>query len=292
MPVSQSSVHTRAAAPSRWRIVAALLTLLALQQTGSTHDHQKLEPGDGFKMPGIGNNTIHTANYVNALIAAQAPFRPLIEKRYMTPPKPTALTPQQSSNLVEWMAQARAAGRIPELRLGLNDPNAPVGQRGFDTAVAAGLHDAYFDSVAAVVKAYGGPIYIRIGSEFNEPATEESHPYDFPKAYQRIVDHFRNRAVDQAAWVWCILISGVVFTDWDAQDAAGNWLWYPGDEYVDWLGFDNFHPSAYFDPPTNTYGLHTNKFMAVRRRTPQTGHARRDVDVQDVRHRRSARRHE
>jgi len=75
------------------------------------------------------------------------------------------------------------------------------------------------------------PIFLRIGYEFN--ATHNG--YDgatYIKAWQRIVNMFRTANVTNVAFVWQ--------ADDSQMSESGLAAWYPGDTYVDWVGFSRF----------------------------------------------------
>lgn len=76
------------------------------------------------------------------------------------------------------------------------------------------------------------PIYLRIGYEFDGPHNE-LEPKDYKKAYRRIVDILREEGADNIAFVW---------HSYAAPTFKGNPLseWYPGDDYVDWVGISVF----------------------------------------------------
>jgi hypothetical protein len=59
---------------------------------------------------------------------------------------------------------------------------------------------------------------------------------DFIDAYRRIVTVFRNNGVTNARFTW--IITGYTF---GRTDANGPWSWYPGDDYVDVIGADDYN---------------------------------------------------
>jgi PKD repeat protein len=75
------------------------------------------------------------------------------------------------------------------------------------------------------------PVFLRIGYEFNA----QHNAYNgvtYIKAWKRIVDMFRAANVTNVAFVWQ--------AD-DSQMSEGDLAaWYPGDSYVDWVGFSRF----------------------------------------------------
>lgn len=154
--------------------------------------------------------------------------------------------------LVEWQAQTDTPGGGVE-----------VGYSGLTTRdIAAGDLDDYIRQYARDIKAYGQPLFIRlICGEFNLASWQWCSPRansaltsaDFVSAWQRVVDIFQEEGVTNVAWVWT---PGVPVPqslgDWGHDP---NWQsYYPGDEYVDWVGGDYYDagdqylsPAAWLD---------------------------------------------
>lgn len=102
--------------------------------------------------------------------------------------------------------------------------------------IALGAWDAYFQDAAGVVRDFGGPVFISIDHEMNGTWYPYSQAYpnsgvtanDFVTAWRRIVTIFRQNGANNAAFVWSPNVpdvGGVPFT-----------AYYPGDDYVDWIG--------------------------------------------------------
>ena len=119
----------------------------------------------------------------------------------------------------------------------------------WDVAKKAGKGD--YDKV---IKKYGSwakstnrPIYLRIGYEFDGPHNE-LEPKEYVEAYRRIVDLLRKKGVNNIAFVWHSYASKP-FKDYKLS------AWYPGDNYVDWIGisvFGHAYGGADFGPYCNT----------------------------------------
>jgi hypothetical protein len=107
-----------------------------------------------------------------------------------------------------------------------------VGKWDVLSKTVAGEYDAVVRQFSIWAKQTNRPIYLRIGYEFDgwHNALE---PRDYVKAYRRIVDLVRAEGVDNVAFVWHSYASptykGYALSDW-----------YPGDEYVDWVGISLF----------------------------------------------------
>jgi hypothetical protein len=102
--------------------------------------------------------------------------------------------------------------------------------------VARQTADGAFDSVirdySAWAKATERPIYLRIGYEFDGPHNQLD-PDEYVAAYRRIVDIMREEGVENVAFVW---------HSYGSPPYRGHPLsaWYPGDDYVDWVGISLF----------------------------------------------------
>lgn len=98
-----------------------------------------------------------------------------------------------------------------------------------------GVYDEVIKEYCDWVKKVDRPVYLRIGYEFDGPHNI-LEPEEYVKAYTYIVDFMRNEGVDNVAYVWHSYASatykGYLVTDW-----------YPGDDYVDWVGI-----SVFFQP--------------------------------------------
>ena len=104
-----------------------------------------------------------------------------------------------------------------------------------DKDIAEGKHDKEITQLADQVKACNFPVFVRPGSEvgpygYNESRHQTSREH-FAKMFRHFVDIFRERQVDNAAFVWCTV--GVESYDY--------WMdYYAGDDYVDWWGINYF----------------------------------------------------
>jgi hypothetical protein len=106
--------------------------------------------------------------------------------------------------------------------------------------VVAGQFDWYLDNWIEGVKAFKDPVFIRLSHEMDG----DWYPYsegwkkdptrntaaDFIAYYRYVIDRFRKAGVTNVAWVWCV-----------NGDRSGGKDWpdyWPGEQYVDWLGID------------------------------------------------------
>ncbi|MEO1076893.1 MAG: glycosyl hydrolase [Bacteroidota bacterium] len=97
---------------------------------------------------------------------------------------------------------------------------------------AQGEFDPVIRAFSAWAKSVGRPIYLRIGYEF-DGLHNELDPDEYVAAYRRFVDLTRDEGVENVAFVW---------HSYGSPTYEGHPLsaWYPGDEYVDWVGISLF----------------------------------------------------
>jgi hypothetical protein len=142
---------------------------------------------------------------------------------------------------------------IPMLEWSLASSARPITTKD----VASAMLDGYIEQYARDVKQYGQPLFIRlICGEFNGNwwrwCSPKANPrltrQDFVNAWRRVVDIFRKEGTSNVAWLW----NPVAPAPW-AQDSGWDLDWqayYPGDDYVDWVGADlnDWGKPAWLDP--------------------------------------------
>lgn len=101
--------------------------------------------------------------------------------------------------------------------------------------VAKGTHDKYINRLADFLLSLGKrPVFLRIAYEFDGEPWNHYNKKATIKAYRRIVDMCRAKGVTNTAYVW----QSTGFMSPKDGDLES---WYPGDDYVDWLGFSFFN---------------------------------------------------
>lgn len=144
---------------------------------------------------------------------------------------------------VNVMDEARESGVAVEYAL--NCPN-----EGADIANIYGL-EWNLQQVADLMAKYPDvPVYLRFGAEF-DVWTTPTEPETFKNAYRYVSDFFESR-VPQVAMVWSP--NSVSTWNVDVND------FYPGDEYVDWVGvslYANRYFSANQTDDSNEIAFHT-----------------------------------
>ncbi|MBD0777546.1 endo-1,3-beta-xylanase [Maribacter sp. ANRC-HE7] len=101
--------------------------------------------------------------------------------------------------------------------------------------VADGTHDKYIDQLGDFLLSLGKrPVFLRIAYEFDGDPWNHYDRKSTIAAYRRIVDLLRAKGVNNTAYVW--QSAGKMAPD---EEHLENW--YPGDDYVDWLGISFFN---------------------------------------------------
>ena len=108
--------------------------------------------------------------------------------------------------------------------------------------IISGKWDNYIRSWAKVVKEWGQPLFLRVGHEFNIGGypwgivNNDKDPGVYIKAFRHVVDVFRSEKVTNVKWVWAPMNYSFPDEPWNDWVKA-----YPGDDYVDWVGFDGYN---------------------------------------------------
>lgn len=100
--------------------------------------------------------------------------------------------------------------------------------------VASGAYDReIIDPQARRIKAYGKRVFLSFDQEVDARVGDAGTPGEYVAAYRHIHDRFEELGVDNVVWVWTVsgfLQSGELFEQL-----------YPGDDYVDWMGMDQYN---------------------------------------------------
>ena len=134
------------------------------------------------------------------------------------------------------------------------DPNntsgtGPEGYRGFNE-VLAGNYDDYIDRYAGEAKRFGRRVLIRFMHEFNgnwyvwsgnKNGGADGGAEKVVAVWKYVVDRFNQVGADNVKWLWVPHGPSIDLNTESWNDVANYW---PGDEYVDWIGLDayNFYP--------------------------------------------------
>ena len=134
--------------------------------------------------------------------------------------------------------------------------------------IASGSYDQYIRQYARDIKKYGQPLFVRlICGEFNgnwgKSCSPKANPdltvKDFVDAWRRVVDIFREEGVTNVAWVWTPADFPPSEPGMWGRDP--NWqAYYPGDEYVDWIGSDTYdYAEVGWIDPIYEFGMEHDK---------------------------------
>ena len=111
--------------------------------------------------------------------------------------------------------------------------------------ILAGKHDAIFRQRAEGAKAYGTEIFLRFAHEMNgnwypwsgaKNGGADGGPAKYVAMWRYMHDLFEEVGATNVVWIWCPLVTDVPAVPWN------HWThYYPGDEYVDWVGLDAYN---------------------------------------------------
>jgi beta-mannanase len=108
--------------------------------------------------------------------------------------------------------------------------------------ITGGKWDGYIDSWAKAVRDFGHPIFLRPLHEFNMEGypwglvNNDKDPQLYIKAFRHIVDIFKREKAGNAKFVWAPMNYSFPDEPWNGWEKA-----YPGNDYVDWVGFDGYN---------------------------------------------------
>lgn len=116
------------------------------------------------------------------------------------------------------------------------------------TSIIAGTHDAYIDRWADGAREFGGPMIVSFANEMNgswfpwsgvfyggekpAPGGGFQGPETFKAAWRHLVDRVRARGATNVKWVLHLMDFSMPNEEWNLAAQ-----YYPGANYVDWLGF-------------------------------------------------------
>jgi mannan endo-1,4-beta-mannosidase len=196
--------------------------------------------------------------------------------RYLGVYEGSSTSPRQYA-LVEQFAQA--VGRQPNIVMSYSSWEEPFSISYAETArqhgatllidldpgntscasIAAGHQDAFLESYAESVKAFGHPVIISFGHEMNGTwypwGWTHTKPAAFVQAWRHVVDVFRQVGADNVTWLWTI--NSVASYEGPIAD------YWPGASYVTWVAFDAY----YYSPDDDFSGVFGPSIAALRHLT-------------------------
>jgi mannan endo-1,4-beta-mannosidase len=103
--------------------------------------------------------------------------------------------------------------------------------------IASGAYDGYLRAYADSVRSFGYGVVIGFGHEMNAPWYSWGYghvpPATFVAAWRHIVTLFRGQGADNVTWLWTI--------NADVPGSGPIAQWWPGAQYVTWVGIDGFY---------------------------------------------------
>lgn len=115
----------------------------------------------------------------------------------------------------------------------VEDANHPDGLM----EIAKGKYDFQIDKLAQFIAAANRPVFVRIGYEFDGVWNHYS-PEKYKAAFKHVVVRMREKADNFfSVWQSCASPINVILRNGRPPDIS---RWYPGDEYVDWIGLSWF----------------------------------------------------
>jgi beta-mannanase len=123
------------------------------------------------------------------------------------------------------------------------NPSAGVEQKEYTLeSITAGEHDEYIRESARAIARADMPVFIRFAHEMNSNwypwsgITNTNSSDEYKAAWKYVVDIFKSESVTNVTWVWSPHASDVPADPLNAFEE-----YYPGDEYVDWIGLDGYN---------------------------------------------------
>lgn len=136
-----------------------------------------------------------------------------------------------------------------------------------DAQVLSGAYDPYLRAFAQQARAWGHPFLLRFAQEMNgdwfsygvAAGHNGNSPATFVAAWRHVHDLFVQAGATNVRWVWC----PAALTSSDPAAAQLLSALYPGDAYVDWIGYDGYnfggvHWASFHDVYQPTYNAITH----------------------------------
>jgi beta-mannanase len=104
-------------------------------------------------------------------------------------------------------------------------------------AIADGTYDAFLRSYADSVRNFRHAVVIGFGHEMNASGYSWGYKHvpapTFVAAWRHLVTLFRGQGADNVTWLWTV--------EADAKGTGPIATWWPGAQYVTWVGIDGYY---------------------------------------------------
>ncbi|OIJ63509.1 glycoside hydrolase family 26 protein [Streptomyces mangrovisoli] len=151
--------------------------------------------------------------------------------------------------------------------------------------IAAGKDDAYIRRLAGQIASYDGPLALSFAGEMNGPwnswGPEHTKAADFVAAWKHLHDVFDAQGVTNVIWVWTPHVV-------DSGTTAKLRPYYPGDDYVDWVGLIGYYGpidgvafSSLFTPTLREIARFSDKPVLIAE-TGVAQSAQKEADIRDL----------
>lgn len=138
--------------------------------------------------------------------------------------------------------------------------------------IIEGKFDADLSAYANDAKEYGEPLMIEFGTEMNgdwfpwSGVYSDKNPEAFKNAFIHIIEIFRKQKTDNVTWVFHVNYDSSPDESWNSMSA-----YYPGDEYIDWIGMSIYgaqHPNDEWTDIMDIFESAYNNLAAVSANKP------------------------
>jgi hypothetical protein len=157
-----------------------------------------------------------------------------------------------------------ANGRIPEIKYGASttpslDSITDGSQDATLRALADGIRSLGSDVLFCPLWEMNGDWEAWSGAKTNDPGTYDG-PLKYIKAWRHMHDIFVQEGATNAVWVWAPDRGDSPKENWN------HWLkYYPGDTYVDWVGFDGYNWGTSATTWSSTWASFEDTFRPIYR---------------------------
>lgn len=145
--------------------------------------------------------------------------------------------PNNSSITPDFLEIFNKAHKIPLITWEPWNPANGIYQPAFQLRkITEVYYDTYITVTAKNIRTYGKPIFLRFAHEMNinrypwSGNTNHNTPQEYINAWRHIHHIFSSVGTKNVTWVWSPNVDG------DSLEK-----YYPGDEYVDWVGLDGYN---------------------------------------------------